>query len=72
MIIRFLFGEKFERCEVVYDMTRHSVNEIGSGKNGFIPKPFRHRGMSEKAKGSLDKMTVFTLNGTVLLVGVWT
>jgi hypothetical protein len=56
----------------VNNSTRHPVNEIASREDGIIPKTKRNTSLSKKSKGSFDKMTVFSFDGTILLVGVGT
>jgi hypothetical protein len=49
-----MFGEKLNGSRVMNDTTRHSIYEIGSGENGFIPKTLGHGGLSEETKSGLN------------------
>jgi hypothetical protein len=47
---------------------RETVNKITSGLKGIIPKTKGYAGMIEKDKTSFNNVTVFTFNGTILLM----
>ena len=47
-----------------------TVDEITSGLKCIIPKTKGYAGMIEKGKTSFNNVTVFTFNGTILLMSV--
>ncbi len=49
-----------------------TIDEITGGLKGIILKTKGYAGMIEKDKTSFNNVTLFTFNGTVLLMSMWT
>ena len=49
-----------------------AINKIASSLKSIIPIPKRHMSMGEKRETGFNYMTMFVLNGTLLLVSMRT
>jgi hypothetical protein len=71
-IIRLFIKKKFNRSLHAENTSGSTVDEKTSSGEGITPIAKRNRCMSQKSESSLNNVTMLTVNGTVLLMYMWT
>ena len=60
------------RGVIIDNPARENIDEVGGGKESFIPEFKRHMGMCKESKTNLNDVAMFAFNRAVLLVWMGT
>ena len=67
-IVRFPMEQALKGCNVVNGFARNSIDEIGSGQEGFNPEFEWHGSVREESKAYFNCVMMLPFSGSVLLV----